>query len=57
MRQTIKDIEVKKTAKYYEESFKEEINKDREEHHKKPLKEKNDNDDTETKRPMTKKDF
>ena len=40
--------EVKKTAKYYEESLKEEINKDREEHHKKPLKEKNDNDDTGT---------
>ena len=36
--------EVKRTAKYYEESLKEEINKDREEHNKKPLKEKDDED-------------
>ena len=37
--------EVKKTVKYYEESLKEEINKDREDHNKKPLKEKDDNND------------
>lgn len=37
--------EVKNTAKYYEESLKKEINEDREEHNKKPLKEKDDNND------------
>ena len=35
---------ITKTAKFYEEALKEEINKDREEHDKKPLKEKDDTD-------------
>lgn len=36
--------EAERTAKFYESALKEEINRDREEHDKKPLKDKDDND-------------
>ena len=45
--------EIIKTAKYYEEALKEEINEDREEHNKKALKEKEEKEKQEIKKSIT----